>query len=271
MPKNYNWKINREYYNLIINGKKNIEVRVGYPNIKKVKKGDTITFKDISNIKFEVIRVTKYRDFPDMLDNEDSSKAIPGVTKYKALDMYQTIYPEEKEALGVYVFELKKKENDIKFYKLSSLINNHLLFNKFASATCSVTDCYCTDYPNHFKWYWTKALPRVLNGTGEIIICIVNNNVAGVTILKKNGRERKICTLYVVEGYRKKHIATNMLEYAFKYLETTKPLITIADYKVPLFESLIKKYHWKLIQTMEEGYYNDFSREKVFNEHLYPD
>lgn len=62
-----------------------------------------------------------------------------------------------------------------------------------------------------------------------------------------------------------------MLEYAFKYLETTKPLITIADYKVPLFESLIKKYHWKLIQTMEEGYYNDFSREKVFNEHLYPD
>lgn len=243
MPKNYNWKIEREYYNLIINGKKNIEV----------------------------IRVTKYRDFPDMLDNEDSSKATPGVTKYKALDMYQTIYPEEKEALGVYVFELKKKENDIKFYKLSSLINNHLLFNKFASATCSVTDCYCTDYPNHFKWYWTKALPRVLNGTGEIIICIVNNNIAGVTILKKNGRERKICTLYVVEDYRKKHIATNMLEYAFKYLETTKPLITIADYKVPLFESLIKKYHWKLIQTMEEGYYNDFSREKVFNEHLYPD
>ena len=114
-------------------------------------------------------------------------------------------------------------------------------------------------------------LPRVLNGTGEIIICMVNNNVAGVTILKKNGRERKICTLYVVEGYRKKHIATNMLEYAFKYLETTKPLITIADYKVPLFESIIKKYHWKLIQTMEEGYYNDFSREKVFNEHLYPD
>lgn len=165
----------------------------------------------------------------------------------------------------------KKKENDIKFYKLSSLINNHLLFNKFASATCSVTDCYSTDYPNHFKWYWTKALPRVLNGTGEIIICIVNNNVAGVTILKKNGRERKICTLYVVEDYRKKHIATNMLEYAFKYLETTKPLITIADYKVPLFESLIKKYHWKLIQTMEKGYYNDFSREKVFNEHLYPD
>ena len=89
MAKNYNWRIKREYYNLINNGIKTLEVRVGYPDIKRVQKGDTITFKDYSNIKFEVIRVTRYEDFPDMLDNEDSSKAIPGVTKYKALEMYQ--------------------------------------------------------------------------------------------------------------------------------------------------------------------------------------
>ena len=96
MAKNYNWRIKREYYNLINNGIKTLEVRVGYPDIKRVQKGDTITFKDYSNIKFEVIRVTHYEDFPDMLDNEDSSKAIPGVTKYKALEMYQEIYPEER-------------------------------------------------------------------------------------------------------------------------------------------------------------------------------
>lgn len=75
MAKNYNWRIKREYYNLINNGIKTLEVRVGYPDIKRVQKGDTITFKDYSNIKFEVIRVTRYEDFPDMLDNEDSSKA----------------------------------------------------------------------------------------------------------------------------------------------------------------------------------------------------
>ena len=98
MAKNYNWRIKREYYNLINNGIKTLEVRVGYPDIKRVKKGDTITFKDYSNIKFEVVRVTRYKDFPDMLDTEDSSKAIPGVTKYKALEMYHEIYPEEKES-----------------------------------------------------------------------------------------------------------------------------------------------------------------------------
>ena len=134
MSKNYNWRIKREYYNLINNGIKTLEVRVGYPDIKRVQKGDTITFKDYSNIKFEVIRVIRYEDFADMLDNEDSSKAIPGVTKYKAFEMYQKIYPEDKEALGVYVFELRKQTNNMRIYTLSSLINNHNLFGKFAQA-----------------------------------------------------------------------------------------------------------------------------------------
>lgn len=243
MAKNYNWRIKRDYYNLISKGIKTLEVRVGYPDIKRVREGDTITFKDYSNIKFEVVRVTRYEDFPDMLDNEDSSKAIPGVTKYKALEMYQEIYPEEKEALGVYVFELRKQTNNMRIYTLSSLINNHKLFGKFAQAAYSVTDYICKDYPKHFEWYWSKEIPRVFDGTGEVVICAINNNVAGVAFLKKDDTESKICTFLVVDGYRGKHIATTMLDYAFKYLGTTKPLITIADYKIPLFEHIIKKYH----------------------------
>lgn len=265
MAKNYNWRIKREYYNLINSGIKPLEVRVGYPDIKRVREGDTITFNDYSNIKFEVIRVTRYEDFPDMLDNEDSSKAIPDVTKYKALEMYQAIYPEEKEALGVYVFELRKQMNDMKIYTLSSLINNHKLFISFAQAAYSVTDCICKDYPKHFEWYWTKEIPRVFNGTGEIVICSINKHVAGVAFLKKDNSESKICTFLVVDGYRGKNIATKMLEQAFKYLDTTKPLISIADYKIPMFEHIIRKYNWELTQTMNMGYYNNTSREMVYN------
>lgn len=265
MNKNYNWRIKREYYNLINEGIKNLEVRVGYSDIKRVREGDTITFKDYSNIRFEVIRVTRYEDFPDMLDSEDSAKAIPGVTKYQALDMYQEIYPEEKEALGVYVFELRKQANDTKVYTLSSLVSNHKVFGKFAQAAYSVTDYICKDYPKHFEWYWTKQIPRVFNGTGEVVICTINNNVAGVAFLKKDDTESKICTLLVLEGYREKHVASKILEQAFKYLDTTKPLVTIADYKISMFEHIIKKYNWELTQTMSKGYYNDTSRELVYN------
>ena len=265
MAKNYDWRIKREYYNLLNEGIKTLEVRVGYRNVKIVQKGDTITFKDYSNIRFEVIRVTRYEDFPDMLDNEDSSKAIPGVTKYKALDMYQAIYPEEKESLGVYVFELRKQTNNMRIYKLSSLISNHKLFSKLVCCAYSVTDCICEDYPEHFEWYWTKQIPRLFNGTGEIIICTIDSNVAGVAFLKKDAVESKICTFLVLENYRGKHVASKILKHAFKFLGTTKPIVTIADYKLPMFESIIKKYNWELTQTMGEGYYNSMSRELVYN------
>lgn len=268
MSKNYNWRIKRNYYNLINNGIKTLEVRVGYPDIKRVQKGDTITFRDYSNTRFEVIRVTRYDDFPDMLDHENSAKAIPGVTKYEALDMYQKIYPEEKEALGVYIFELRKKDNSIKFYTLSSLISNHTAFMTFAKASYSVTDFICKDYPNHFKWYWKKEIPRVFDGSGEVITCVVNQKVAGVVFLKKDAQEKKICTFFVSEKYRGRHIGTKLLEMAFKYLGTTKPLITISDYKVKMFEGIIKKYGWVLTQKMSKGYYNDTSCEYVYNGNL---
>lgn len=266
MSKNYNWRIKREYYNLINSGTKTLEVRVGYPDIRRVQEGDTITFKDYSNIKFEVVRVTRYEDFPDMLDSEDSSKAIPNVSKYKALEMYQAIYPEKKEALGVYVFELRKKQTGgTKLIALSSLVNNHKLFVKFAQAAYNVTDFICKDYPKHFEWYWAKEIPRVFKGTGEIIICTIDNKVAGIAFLKKDEEECKVCTFLVVDEYRGKHIATKLLECSFKYLGTTQPLISIADYKIPMFEHIIKKYNWELTQVMDENYYNTTSREMVYN------
>lgn len=161
-----------------------------------------------------------------------------------------------------------KQTNDMRIYTLSSLINNHELFSKFAQAAYSVTDYICRDYPKHFEWYWSKEIPRVFNGTGEIVICTINNNVAGVTFLKKDDSESKICTFLVVEDYRGKNVTDKLLKYAFKYLGTTKPLITISNYKVHMFEHIIRKYNWELIQTMREGYYNNFSRELVYNGRL---
>ena len=268
MSRNHNWRIKRNYYNLIDKGIKTLEVRVGYSDIKKVQKGDTITFTDYSKTKFEVVRVTRYDDFPEMLDNEDSTKAIPGVTKYKALEMYQEIYPEEKEALGVYVFELSKQVTDVKVITLSSMISNHNSFGKLAYQAYSITDFICKDYPKHFEWYWCKEIPRVFAGTGEVILCVVESKLAGVSFLKKDETERKICTFYVAESFRGKHIATKLLEKSFEFLETTHPLISIADYKIPMFEHIISKYNWNLTQTMEKGYYNDTSTELVYNGYL---
>lgn len=49
-----------------------------------------------------------------------------------------------------------------------------------------------------------------------------------------------------------------------KFLETTKPLITLADYKLPMFQSIIKKYGWELTDVIT-GLYNDKTKELCYN------
>lgn len=276
MQRNHSLRIKKFYYNQINNGIKKLEVRVGYSQIKKIKVGDTITFSDYSSQKFEAIRITKYENFAEMLDCENSQEIIPNVSKYKALDMLQEIYPENKESLGVYVIELRKikqekesksiKKYEVKILKASNYLErNHKIFSEIISKAYNVTDHICKDYPKHFSWYWEKTVPAVLQGTRDILIATINKKVAGVVFLKKEKSEKKICTIFVLEEYRGCGIATMLLEESFRYLGTTKPLLSIADYKIKQFSAIIKKYGWEQTQILNDGYYNDTSQEIVFN------
>lgn len=265
MPKNYNWRIKRENYELVNDGIITLLVKVGYPDIKKVCKGDTITFVDYSYSKFEIVRVTQYSDFSDMLDNEDSTKAVPGISKYKALDYLQSIYPEEKESLGVYVFEILKQSTGTKIYTLSSFINNHKLFGKLAHSIYIITDDVCKYHSNHFQCYWTQQIPKIFNGTGEIVFCTSNNKIVGVTFLEKDQSESKISTFTVIKEYRERHIAYKMLDYAFNYLGTVRPLITISETDLPMFKHFIERYNWKLSQTLNKDCNEQIFREFVYN------
>lgn len=108
MQRNHFLRIKKNYYNQINNGIKKLEIRVGYSQIRKIKAGDTIIFKDYSSQKFEVVRITRYDNFAEMLASENTQEVIPNVSKNKALDMLKKIYPKDKERLGVYVIELRK-------------------------------------------------------------------------------------------------------------------------------------------------------------------
>ena len=265
MQRNHSLRLKKKYFDLIDEGKKTLEVRVGYSQIVKIHKGDTVTFDDYSKQVFDVVRVTRYNSFTEMLDTEDSQKIIPGETRYRALTMLQAIYPKNKEALGVYVFELAKHK-EIKIISALNLVNkNHIAFSNIVAKAYSVTDYICEDYKNHFNWYWSKTVPAVLNGTREILVATVNQKIAGVAILKNEDGEQKICTFLVIESYRGNGIGSILMERAFKFLGTSTPLVTIADYKIDMFQGFIKKYGWKRTQVLSEGYYNSTSREIVFN------
>lgn len=59
-------------------------------------------------------------------------------------------------------------------------------------------------------------------------------------------------------------IGTSIIEESMKWLGTTKPLITLADYKLDMFRPIIEKYDWQLTEIVS-GLYNDRSEELCFN------
>ncbi len=49
MTKKHVWRIKKEYFRQLNSGSKQLEIRVGYSQIKKVREGDFITFESSQN------------------------------------------------------------------------------------------------------------------------------------------------------------------------------------------------------------------------------
>lgn len=75
MTQRHVWYIKDKYFKQHKNGDKDIEVRVGYSSVKKVKQGDTLVFANHDSDEFEVVRVAVYPSFEAML-----KKKIVGVS-----------------------------------------------------------------------------------------------------------------------------------------------------------------------------------------------
>ena len=131
-----------------------------------------------------------------------------------------------------------------------------------------ITDFICTDYPKHKEWYFTKQLPATINGDERNILFARNpeneNEIIAMACLKKDEEEQKICTLYVSDKCRGLGLGTAIIEESMNWLGTTKPFITLADYKLEMFRPIIDKYGWELTEIVT-GIYNDRSQELCFN------
>ena len=256
----HQWRIKRKYFELLRSGEKQLEVRVGYGFVRKVREGDKIVFADYSPTQFLVRRITTYHSFQQMLLHEEASKIIPRQTTMEVLHALQGIYPPQKEKLGVYVLELVPPPTIIHLSKTNPKVRS-----AYADELYQLTDWICHDYPDHRSHYYQKYLPGLADGTREITGCYIGQIPAGVIILKNTPEEKKISTLYIADDYRGLGLASKLVQASESFLGTLKPTITVADYKVPQFEGLIKRFGWEHTSTLPQGYYNDHSSEWVFN------
>ena len=133
-------------------------------------------------------------------------------------------------------------------------------FSKAVNEIYLLTDYNKSQYPEYYKWFFFKNIPRVINKTGEIIFYLDGFEIVGISVLK-NDLEKKLCTFMVNPEYRKKGYSKLLLEDSFEYLKTEKPIITIPEFRLDEFSSIINAYEWEKSSVIN----NYFSKEVEFN------
>ncbi len=97
--------IKDEYLQMILAGRKTIEVRVGYSNITRLQAGDHLLLN--GQYPYIIRRTGRYTSFEELLSHEDPAAIAPGMTAPELLDALRAIYPADKEALGVVALEIR--------------------------------------------------------------------------------------------------------------------------------------------------------------------
>ena len=147
------------------------------------------------------------------------------------------------------------------------IISNEEIIN-LATKIYNITAFVNKDYHKYKEWYFTKQLPATLNGENRNILFVRNpenyHEIISMACLKKDEEEKKICTLFVSDKCRGLGIGTAIIQKSMEWLGTTKPFITLADYKLEMFKPIIEEFDWKLTEIVS-GLYNDEFQELCFN------
>ncbi len=97
--------IKRRFFDLILSGEKTLEVRVLYPNLRSIQKGELVNLNNQATIRIKDVR--KYSTFEEMLSKEEASWIVPGSNREELLSLLKSLYPPHKEQMGVLVLEVE--------------------------------------------------------------------------------------------------------------------------------------------------------------------
>jgi len=97
--------IKRQFLEEILDGRKTVEVRVGYRNIQELKPGMKLLLNEKHEIGIKDVR--RYPTFSEMLEHEEAERIVSGMPKDEILRVLRNLYPPFKEKLGVFVIELE--------------------------------------------------------------------------------------------------------------------------------------------------------------------
>jgi len=103
-----NMRVKNKFFQYIRQGAKDLEVRVGYDNIRRIQPNEEIRLA--THDKSMIVRVKairRYQTFVEALGAEPAARIAPGCSTEELLSLLQRLYPPPKEQLGIYVLEIE--------------------------------------------------------------------------------------------------------------------------------------------------------------------
>lgn len=119
-------------------------------------------------------------------------------------------------------------------------------------------------YPNIDEWFKQKVIPNI--GISRKIVYIEKyDKIIAIGIAKDDGIEKKLCTIRISPEYNGKGYGLKLMDHLMEWLNTEKPLVTVSDYNLPVFDKIFNHYGFEYTKTINGLYVPDTS-EHFFND-----
>lgn len=93
-------------------------------------------------------------------------------------------------------------------------------------------------YPGFADWL-NRVVPELAEGRRSIVLAREGQQIAAVTIAKHDGLENKLCTLWVHPAFRRRHLASALLDRTLPLFAGRDPLISIPECRLHEFRFLM--------------------------------
>ena len=122
------------------------------------------------------------------------------------------------------------------------------------------------DYPFFGEWL-KKVLSEIKTGKRQIVIMTDEGNsrlIVGLTILKTEQQEKKICTIRVAKEYQRHGYGTELVRKSLEILKTNNPLVTVSEKHIDVFRLFFSKFGFRVVGKVK-SLYHEGEYEYFFN------
>lgn len=122
------------------------------------------------------------------------------------------------------------------------------------------------DYPFFGEWL-RRVLSEIKTGKRQIVIMTDDENprlIVGLTILKTEQQEKKICTIRVAKEYHRHGYGTELVKESLKVLKSNYPLATVSEKHIDAFKPFFSQFGFRIVGKVK-SLYHDGEYEYFFN------